>query len=151
MRRNVCIRNSLKVNNNNKFKLAVIKYAIATAVAGVISLLLMNSFGVFSGTLPIDQIFRYMSDAFFVPGALLVLFGAMVFISTTGFFDSIGYIGAVAIRALVPGMRLNRGEKFVDYKERKSESRITGYSFIFFVGLAFLLLGVLFTVLFFTV
>lgn len=136
--------------NRKKAVTAILKYSIATGVAAGIAVAIMSARGVFDGSLPLDQVYRYLSDAFFIPGAILVLFGALVFISTTGFFDSISYIGMVAIRALIPGMRMNKGERYVDYKERKSEGRISGYSFIFFVGLAFLAVGIIFTALFYT-
>lgn len=135
---------------NNKIKNRILKYSLTVGVALGVAYAIASARGVLNGGLSADVIYRYLSDAFFIPGAILVLIGALVFISTTGFFDSLGYIGTVAVRALVPGMRMQRAERFADYKERRSEGRIRGYSFLFFVGLVFLAVGGVFTVLFYS-
>ena len=55
------------------------------------------------------------------------------------------------MRALIPFMRRGEYEKYYDYKVRKGEKRIGGYGFLLISGAIYLAVGVVFTLLFFTV
>ena len=95
--------------------------------------------------------FKLWADAFTIPGVIYLMVGVIVWVSTTGFFDMLSYGLVRAGRMLVPFSNIKRNdETFYDYKMKKSSERFTGYAFIFIVGAAFLAVGILFTVLFFT-
>lgn len=125
------------------------KYVITSVIAGIVSVCLLYSAGVFTGALGVSDIMRAFSDAFIVPGVLLILFFCLVFSSTQGMFDSLTYSGKMIARMFVPGAGRQPMEKYGDYIVKKSEKRITGYSFLAFVGLAYVLVGIIFTILFF--
>ena len=122
---------------------------ITVSISIIATICLLLSFNFFSGELSLQEVMKALSDAFSVTGIILLVLGALVFVSTQGMFDSVSYAGKFVIRAFIPGARSTPMEKYGDYKVGKSEKRITGYSFLFFVGIAFTLIGILFTVLFF--
>ena len=136
---------------NEELKRKVKRYVMTSAISLAITITLLISFGFFSDALSTSEKMKALSDAFTVPGIMLLALGALTYASTEGMFDGISYAGKFAIRALVPGMRNNPLEKYGDYKLAKNEKRAKGYSFLFFVGLAFALVGVIFTVLFFII
>ena len=131
--------------NKSLFK----KYAVAVIIAAIATVCLLLIFDFFSGELTLQEGMKALSDAFSVTGIIFIAMGALVFVSTQGMFDSVSYAGKFVIRAFIPGARSTPMEKYGDYKVGKSEKRIAGYSFLFFVGIAFTLIGILFTVLFF--
>lgn len=126
------------------------KYLICFAVMGAFTVGILSSVG-YSAEHPLDVKLLNLSDAFFVPGVVVFLFGVLVWVSTTGFFDSIAYVVNIGFRALVPFMRRGEYEKYYDYKLRKEEKRVKGYGFILISGLVYLLIGAIFAILFFAV
>lgn len=135
---------------NEKIISLVKKYLICFAVMGTFTVGILTGVG-FSSEHPLSVKFLNLSDAFFVPGIVVFLVGVLVWVSTTGFFDSIAYVVNIGFRALVPFMRRGEYEKYYDYKLRKGEKRIKGYGFILISGLIYLLIGAIFAILFFTV
>ena len=135
---------------NNELKKKLKKYSFATLAGLIVTVCLLSSFNFFSGELSLEEGMKALSDSFMVPGAMFLAFGALVFVSTHGMFDGISYAGMFAVRALVPGMRRGEVQKYGDYKVAKDEKRATGYGFILIVGLGFLAVGLIFTILFFT-
>ncbi len=133
--------------NKEKIK----KYVITVSISIIATICLLLSFNFFYGELSLQEGMKALSDAFSVTGIILLVLGALVFVSTQGMFDSISYAGKFVLRAFIPGARSTPIEKYGDYKVGKAEKRITGYSFLFFVGIAFILVGVIFTILFFVV
>ena len=92
--------------------------------------------------------YRLLSDAFFLPGILMVLFGCLLWMSNEGAFDGVGYVVSNAFYWLIPGGRLHHYERYGDYVERKRSKRVTGYSFLFWVGVVFVAVGFVFNLLF---
>lgn len=124
-------------------------YAATFAVGAIIALGVLMLDNVFSAELShLDRI-RFLSDAFFVPGALIFCVGMMVFVASKGSFDGLAYSLQFAKRELLrflPQMK-DKMETFADYKARKAEKK-TPYRYLLAVGGVYLLLGLLFTVIF---
>jgi hypothetical protein len=134
-----------------KIKGLVIKYVaaicIGLGIAGTVLILADYS----AMTELIDK-YRTLADAFTIPGVLYIMVGCLVFVSTDGFFDMISYGFKKAGSMLLPFVsRFKSEETFYDYKQRKNENRIKGYSFLFFTGLAFLAVAGIFMLLFFNI
>ena len=126
----------------------VTKYLICFAVMAAFTVGILDSVG-YSPYHPASLKYLSLADAFFVPGIVVFLFGVLIWVSTTGFFDSISYAVTVGLGSLLPFLRREGKEKYYDYKLRKNEKRIKGYGFILISGLAYLLIGAVFTLLFF--
>ncbi len=145
MRRKISTEKSFKVN-----KKSLIKYGISILVFAAVSVFFLSLRNVFTVSYPTAELYAILSDAFVLPGMLGIMLFVLVWISTTGFFDMISYGFSVAGRSLIPGMRIYKDEKYADYKQRKDKSRLTGYSFLLYVGVGFTLVGIVFLILFYT-
>ena len=128
----------------------LVKYGVAIGIgAAFVGLIVsLRDFTVMSESEKIKN----WADAFTIPGVIYVMLGIMVWISTTGFFDMLSYGLSRAGRMFVPFLSAKRNdETFYDYKVRKNSDRFSGYSFMFIVGAIFIVIGVVFTILFYTV
>ena len=72
-------------------------------------------------------------DALTVPGMLLLMVGALIWVANTGALDGITYAVGFAVRALIPGGR-HKDERYADYVERQREKRVKGYGFLLITG-----------------
>ena len=73
-------------------------------------------------------------DALTIPGSLLILAGAMIWVSNMGALDGLSYAVTWTIKSLIPGARVGMDETYADYVERKREKPIRGYGFLFIAG-----------------
>ncbi len=90
---------------------------------------------------------RLLHDAFFSSGALLMLFSGLLYVSGEGAFLGIGYALGRAIKALIPFTRKDH-ETYAQYRERKlGKGKKKGDGCIFFTGLLFFLISVVFVII----
>lgn len=73
-------------------------------------------------------------DALTIPGLLLLMVGALIWVSNTGALDGLMYAGMFAVRSLIPWGRYKYDEKYADFVERQREKRVKGYGFLFITG-----------------
>ena len=124
-------------------------YAICVGIEAVIAFLVIWSKGFFAHSAAVN--IQILSDAFFVAGILMTLYAAMVFISDEGGLIGIGFVLRNAVLAFIP-MGRARHEKYADYRARKmSQSKKHNNSYVLVTGLAFLFVGIVFTVIWYTV
>jgi hypothetical protein len=85
--------------------------------------------------------YRMLSDAATIPGLLFVMLGGLLWAASKGAVDGLTYALHHVFRALIPGARLKGEETYADYIEKQKEKRMSprGYSFLFIVGVVFLL------------
>ena len=131
--------------NKEKIIAFAIRYGITFAIMVVITILLINHFG-YSPDAPADDRYLVLADAFTVPAMIAMLFGALLWVSTTGFFDSIGYAVSVAVNIILPIKRNPKIEKYYDYKVRKAEKRFKGYGFLLISGAIYFVIALVFIV-----
>ena len=139
------------MEEKNKRRLSVlIKYLISLVVGALFVVMVLFIENYFSATETIER-YKILSDAFTFAGVLLILFAALVFISSKGGFDGIGYSLSRLVKMLIPFA--NRSdETYAQYKERKRAKGITkGYSCVFFSGLAYFAVSVVFLILYYNV
>ena len=112
-----------------------VKYVFAISAAGGMAgiVLWSNDFGKAEGAWIRLKI---LADAFTVPGVLLMTAATLIWVASQGFFDGIGYAGRSVLRTVIPFLSME-DEKFYDYKQRRADDRIRGYSYLFYVGAAF--------------
>lgn len=129
----------------------LLKYGIAVSVGGLMVYLTITLHGLAEATTPAEQ-YRILADAFTIPGVVLMLVAALVAVSNEGIFTGVSYSLTWMIRTLIPLAALKNGkESYYDYAQRKRANRVKGYGFIFFTGLAFFTVAIVFTVLFYRV
>lgn len=94
-------------------------------------------------------LYGVLSDAFFVPGVILMGFGIMLHIAEGGFLDGISYSLRRAALSFIPGGRIKKEETYQEYKERKNNTRKkTEVISMYFVGGAFILVSIVFIILY---
>lgn len=123
------------------------KYLISFAVMG-----LMTGFVLFirDYSAKLDAMTRYyhLADAFTIPSVVMVMVGVMVWLASEGTFDMISYGLKRGLKTLIPFSKQEH-ETFYDYKKRKVENRIKGYSFLFISGGVYFIPAVIFFILYY--
>ena len=128
--------------------ITALKYLLSLVVGALFVLVVVFVEEYFSATEKLLQ-YKILSDAFTFAGVLLMLFAALVFISSKGGFHGIGYALSRLVRMLVPFAN-RKDETYADYKERKRAKGITkGYACVFFSGLVYFAVSVVFLVLYY--
>jgi len=123
----------------------LIKYAICFGVEVLIAFLVIWSKGFFTQRAAVN--IQILSDAFFVPGILMTLFAGMLYVSSEGALIGIGFVLRNVALAFIP-MGRAKHERYADYRERKlNEAKKQNHSCILVSGLFFLLIGAVFTVI----
>ena len=124
-----------------------LRYSITTAVAGLVVLLVLSLHGYGEATLPVEK-YKILADAFTIPGMLMILFAALLWVSSEGAFDGLGYAFRQFGSMIIPFFgRKYKHKTYYEYKTEKKDKRARGYSFLFFVGLAFMVVAVVFIIL----
>lgn len=129
----------------------VIRYSVAFAVCGALSVGFMALGGLFSSKLGLYEVFGKISNAFTGVGILTLCAGGLMMISNTGFFDGLTFMGSKVVGALLPFVRTAaKHVNYGDYKERKQETRKKHNSvFLFVIGGVYLFAGIIFMVLYY--
>ena len=104
------------------------------------------------GTAPVQsqRVMTALSDGCFIVGVLLTSLGCLTWISTTGFFDMLFY-GLHGLVSLLPFKAPKKRKAFYDFKVERAGKRKAPLNAALLVGVAYLLLAVIFTVLFYNV
>ena len=72
---------------------------------------------------------RILCDAFAIPGVLLLCLGALAWTTGQGALDGLAYSLRLAVRALIPGKRLEREENYGAYvasRRAKARGKVSG-------------------------
>lgn len=130
------------MNENSKLR----AYLINLAVAAVMAMSGMLAWDLFAQTEPLAVI-KILSDSFFLPGVLLVGASLIGWVASKGTFDMFGYTGHNFINMFKRDSYLKH-ESYYDYKAKKDEKRKPFNIPRTLVGLGFLALGIIFTVIY---
>lgn len=129
--------------NKNTF----IKYSISISIATFMAILTLYLHGFWESTELVDK-YRILSDAFTIPGVVFILVGCLVFLSNQGSLTAIGYMMKRFFKMLNPIGNKNI-ERYSDYVENRS--KVTGYAFLFYTGILFSAVSIVFMILFYSV
>ena len=125
------------------------KYAVCVGIEVLIAFLVIWSKGFFAHSTAVN--IQILSDAFFVAGILMTLFACMMFVSGEGALIGIGFVLRNAALTFVP-MGRARHERYADYRARKlGAAKKRNNSCVTVTGLIFLFIGIVFTVIWYTV
>ena len=113
-----------------------------------VSLFVFWSKGFFTDSLAVN--IQILSDGFFVSGILLTLFAGLMFVSGEGALIGISFVLRNVVLAFPP-MGRKHHEVYAKYRERKLAAiKKSSDHCILFTGLFFLLIGIIFTVIWYT-
>ena len=130
----------------SKVRSLLIKYGCCAVFVGLMAWGIVSTRDFSEGGL--ETFYRYWSDAFFIPGILLILSGLLMFVANEGSFDAVGYLMRSVLRKLLPGDRFGH-ETYAEYVEHKREKKITGYGFLFIAGAVSVAVSTVFLVLYY--
>ncbi len=125
----------------NKLK-KLLPYLICFGIGAAIFLTIIISNEIW--TLSGYDVFRLLSDACIVPGALIGGVGALVFASNGGAFDMLNYAVMHIFDLFRPNARNERYKNFFEYKQAKAD-RHRPIAHMLIVGLFFLILSAIFS------
>ena len=126
-------------------KKLLIKYLVCFAIASLITLAVFWIKGFFTDSLSVNL--QILADGFVVSGLILLAFAGMMFISSEGGLIGIGFVLRNVVLAFIPLGRLKH-EVYAKYRERKmKELKQNRNSAALVIGLLFLCVGILFTVI----
>lgn len=128
----------------NKKKTILLKYLIGFFVASAIFFLTISLRNIYIAT-DQQQIYRFLSDGFSIPGVLFLCFGILLWLANLGSFNGIGYAMKHLVLMLIPLSR-KKHETYAQYLETRKT--VSGFGFLFVIGGLFLLLGIVFLMLF---
>lgn len=94
----------------------------------------------------VSECYRILADSFTIPGVMMSSASVLIWISSKGGYDVITYGFSYVKNTFNPNAKLN--ESFYDYKIRREEKRLKGCFYLLWVGLGFIAVAVVFTVLF---
>ena len=117
---------------SNRAKILLTKYGCCAAFVALLAYAYI-SMRDFAGAELWEKLVM-ICDALTIPGSLLVLAGAMIWVSNMGALDGLSYAITWTIKSLIPGGRVSKDESYADYVERKRENPVRGYGFLFIAG-----------------
>lgn len=120
----------------------LLKYGIPALIGAAITLTVAMGQGL--GGVGSAWSLRVLSDGCFVTAVLMVGMGALVWVSTTGFFDIFTYAGKSLLVLFSPMKQPEKLKKFYEYKADKDEKRKKADFTLLIVGAAYLLLSFVF-------
>lgn len=123
------------------------KYIITFAVGLVIAVMVFAEKDLLGQT-DAKEAIRILSDGFLLSGVLITGMGLLIYVSNDGFFDIFSY-GVKSFLLVFQRDPLKRrmDKSFYDYRIENLEHK-HGFRHIVIVGIVFLLLAVIFTVVF---
>lgn len=134
---------------NKELKAKIIGYCVTVTIAGVVAwrMVWFLDFSVLSWA----ERYRHLSDAFTVPGLLFLMLYALIWVSTKGALDGIGYAMKNAFAALIPGARAKTPRSYYDYIQLRKERRkpIRQFSPLLVVGGICLIISIIFIFLYY--
>ena len=92
--------------------------------------------------------YRLLSNAFTIPGSILLMLGLLVLISSTGAYDGLTYALRWLRMTLLP-FGASKHERYYDYVQRRRTRPKVHGGFLMVVGGAFLAVAVVFIFLFY--
>lgn len=118
-----------------------VKYYVQAGMGLLLAFLVMISRGLFDKGTVADKVMA-VGDGFTVAAILYLGVGALMWVSTTGFFDLFSYAAKKAAHALLPGMVQDDVGRFYEYKVDK-ESKRKGFleHFTLILGVIFLIIS----------
>jgi len=125
-----------------------VKYLITIGVYTILVILLMWNDRTFSKE-TLQEVLVSISNGFFIAGGLFAGVGALSYIGSKGTYDTLSYgISKIGIHHLIPGISKEVPESFYEYKTAKDEKGRIWFPNLLYVGLAGILLSMIFAVMY---
>lgn len=124
----------------------VLRYAVTALVGFIIVLAVSLPRGLLEAY-NLNRVYRLLCDGFFTASVLFIGLGLITAVSSTGFFDVVGFAFLLLRSAFKADVRSDRPKDLYEYKQAKGANRHAIW-FIAVVGLFFLAVAFVFDFLF---
>lgn len=124
----------------------VSKYIVSAAIGVAAALVIMFSHDI-TGQTSAKEVFRILSDSFFVPGVCLAGVGLIVWVSAGGVFDMLAYGVITLIDTFRRDVTKRKYKDFYEYRQSKKGEK-HNYWFLFAVGMAFVAISIIFVLIY---
>lgn len=132
---------------SDRVKSLLPRYGIAFAIGGLLTWLTLYLHDYSTLTEAVDR-YRLLCDAFTIPGVILMMVGALVWISGEGMFDSLSYLG----RSIFWIFNQAKPVRYYDYiQEKRANRKKGGWGFLVITGAVFTAVALVFMALFYQV
>jgi hypothetical protein len=126
-----------------------IKYIVCFVIASLIAVLVFWQQGFFTDRLEVN--IQILSDGFFVSGMVFLMVSGMLFVSGEGALIGISFVMRNIILTFIPMGRKHQ-ETYKQYRERKiGKVKKSNELCILFTGLFFLLIGAIFSIIYYKI
>lgn len=133
---------------NGKLRNGIIKYSVSVVSAGSVTVYMLASRGYGEVTVAAEK-YRLLCDAFSVPGVLMILIGALIWLDNLGANDGVLFYFFSRVKNFFFPVQERKKETYLQYVQRRREREKTkGFSFLFIVGGVFCAVATVFLVLF---
>ena len=110
----------------------------APLIFGVVLFILVTAINGYTRDIEASEKYRILCDAFSVPGMLLIMISALLYLSERGAFDAIAYGLKRLLYAVIP---IGAVGDFYEYKRGKRKSETAVYTLV--TGTLFMIPGVI--------
>ena len=128
----------------SKYKNHIITFAVALVLSGLY--ILFSNIGAVENA---SDIYKILSDAFFIPGFLIFAFGLLVFTANEGAFDMLKYGISKIFNAMKRDIDDVKYKTYYDYVKGTHEKK-AAFSHYLIVGLLEIFISLIFLMLFMT-
>lgn len=136
--------NESKLNKKN-----IIRYAVCLA-AGLLFVLAVVSIENIYAQTQAKEVMRILSDGFFVSGICFAGVGLLIFASNGGAFDILGYGFRMVFEVFRRDLSKRKYKDYYEYRKAKRE-KPRSVAYVLIVGIALILIAVIFTVIYYNV
>lgn len=128
----------------------LIRFSASFVIGGALALLSLVLRGFFADVYEGKDLFRYLADAFTIPGLTLVLSGVLTWCTRQGTFDGMAFSIGLFFRTIFQPSTLAK-KSYPDYVAEKNEKRKEkpGYAYLYLAGGVYLVFAVVFLLLFY--
>lgn len=132
-------------------KIRLIKYGV-TGIVGALMAVLVLWIKDFSFSMPLLAKYLILTDAFTIPGVLLIMFGFLAIIASMEFFYGLSYAFRRVVNSFIPVLFRDH-VTYYEYVMEKREKKKSGqsYGFLFITGCFFMVIAIVFYVLFYQI
>ncbi len=117
-------------------------YLTTVSIGLVIVVMLAFGWGIDKVETPYECV-RILADSFTIPGIIMASASVIIWISSKGGYDGLTYGFSYVKKMFTPSSKMN--ESLYDYKMRREEKRMKPKLDLLWVGLAFIAIAVIFT------
>lgn len=135
---------------SEKTRKFLIRFLVALAVGGALALLYLLAREFFTGVHEGKDRFRYLADAFTIPGVMLILSGLLVWCTRQGAFDGVSFSVGLFFRTIFQPGNLTK-KSYPDYVAEKREKRKEkpGCAYLYLAGGVHLVVAIVFLLIFY--